>query len=211
MITVHHLGASQSERIVWLCEELGIPYELRTYPREPNGAAPAAYKALHPQGTAPIITEGSLAMAETGAIVEYILARHGRGQLVVDPQAPEFPDYLYWLHFGNGFFVPSAMMGIVASRMAGDNKQAAQGFTGRLELAYRLSEERLGHVPYFAGSAFTAADIMMVFPLTTMRALTGRSLDASPNLRAYLKRIGARPAYQQAMRRGDPQMQPALE
>src|SRR5580704_3703157 len=211
MITVHHLGASQSERIVWLCEELGIPYELKTYQREPNGAAPAAYKALHPQGTAPIITEGSLAMAETGAIVEYILARHGRGQLVVDPQAPEFPDYLYWLHFGNGFFVPSAMMGIVASRMAGESKQAAQGFTGRLELAYRLSEERLGKVPYFAGSAFTAADIMMVFPLTTMRALTGRSLGASPNLRAYLKRIGARPAYQQAMRRGDPQMQPALE
>ena len=145
MITVHHLGVSQSERIVWLCEELGIPYELKTYQREPNGAAPAAYKALHPQGTAPIITDGSLAMAETGAIVEYILARHGRGRLVVDPQAPEFPDYLYWLHFGNGFFVPSAMMGIVASRMAGDDKQAAQGFTGRLELAYRLSEERLGH------------------------------------------------------------------
>jgi glutathione S-transferase len=211
MITVHHLGTSQSERIVWLCEELGIPYELKTYQREPDGAAPAAYKALHPQGTAPIITDGSLAMAETGAIVEYILARHGRGRLVVDSQAPDFPDYLYWLHFGNGFFVPSAMMGIVASRIAGDNKQAAQGFTGRLELAYRLSEERLGHVPYFAGAAFTAADIMMVFPLTTMRAATGRSLGASPNLRAYLKRIGARPAYQQAMRKGDPQMQPALE
>ena len=212
MITVHHLGVSQSERIVWLCEELGIPYELKTYQREPNGAAPAAYKALHPQGTAPIITDGSLAMAETGAIVEYILAHHGRGRLVVDPQvAPDFPDDLYWLHFGNGFFVPSAMMGIVASRMAGDDQQAAQGFTGRLELAYRLSEERLGRVPYFAGSAFTAADIMMVFPLTTMRAATGRGLGACPNLRAYLKRIGARPAYRQAMRRGDPDMQPALD
>ena len=130
---------------------------------------------------------------------------------MVDPQAPKFPDYLYWLHFGNGFFVPSAMMGIVASRMAGDNKQAAQGFTGRLELAYRLSEERLGQAPYFAGPAFTAADIMMVFPLTTMRAVTGRSLDASPNLRAYLKRIGERPAYRRAMKKGDPEMRPALE
>jgi glutathione S-transferase len=106
MITVHHLGISQSERIVWLCEELGIAYELKTYPREPNGAAPAAYKALHPQGTAPVITDGSLVLAETGAIVDYILARHGGGRLVLGPQAPDFPDYLYWLHFGNGFFVP---------------------------------------------------------------------------------------------------------
>jgi glutathione S-transferase len=211
MITVHHLGVSQSERIVWLCEELGITYELKTYPRESNGAAPAAYKALHPQGTAPIITDGSLALAETGAIMDYILARHGGGSLVVGPQALNFPDYLYWLHFGNGFFVPSAMMGIVASRLASGNQQAAQGFTGRLELSYRLCEERLGKVRYFAGPELTAADIMMVFPLTTMRAVTGRSLDATPNLRAYLKRIGERPAYQRAMKKGDPEMRPALE
>jgi glutathione S-transferase len=211
MITVHHLRASQSERIVWLCEELSIPYELKAYAREPNGAAPAAYKALHPQGTAPIITDGSLALAETGAIVDYILIRHGGGRIVVGPQAPNFADYLYWLHFGNGFFVPSAMMSIVASRMAGANKQASQGFTGRLELAYRLSEERLGNVPYFAGPEFTAADIMMVFPLTTMRTATGRSLSALPNLRAYLKRIGERPAFQRAMKKGDPEMKPALE
>jgi glutathione S-transferase len=133
VVTVHHLGVSQSERIVWLCEELDIPYELKIYPRESNGAAPAAYKALHPQGTAPIITDGSLALAETGAIVDYLLARHGGGRLTVGPQAPNFPDYLYWLHFGNGFFVPASMMSIVASRMASDNKQAARGFTGREE------------------------------------------------------------------------------
>ncbi len=211
MITVHHLGVSQSERIVWLCEELGIAYELKTYLRESNGAAPAAYKALHPQGTAPIITDGSLVLAESGAIVDYILARHGGGRLVVGPQAPNFPEYLYWLHFGNGFFVPSAMMGVVASRMAGDNKQAAQAFTGRLELAYRLTEERLGNVPYFAGPEFTAADIMMVFPLTTMRATAGRNLGASPHLRAYLERIGARPAYQSAMKKADPETKLALE
>ena len=211
MITVHHLGVSQSERIVWLCEELGIAYELKTYPRESNGAAPPAYKALHPQGTAPVITDGPLALAETGAIVDYILARHDGGRLVVGPQAPNFPDYLYWLHFGNGFFVPAAMMGIVATRMAGDNKQAAQGFSGRLELAYRMTEERLGEVPYFAGPEFTAADIMMVFPLTTMRAATGRSLGASPHLRAYLTRIGGRPAYQRAMKKADPEMKRVLE
>jgi glutathione S-transferase len=211
VITVHHLRVSQSERIVWLCEELGIPYELKTYPREPNGAAPAAYKALHPQGTAPIINDGTLALAETGAIVDYILTRYGGGRLVVGAQASNFPDYVYWLHFGNGFFVPAAMMGIVASRMAGDDKRAAQGFSGRQELAYRLSEERLGKVPYFAGPEFTVADIMMVFPLTTMRAATGRGLGDSPNLRAYLRRIGERPGYQRAMTMGDPEMKPALE
>jgi len=211
MITVHHLRMSQSERIVWLCEELGLPYELKVYPREPNGAAPAAYKALHPQGTAPIITDGGLALAETGAIMDYILARQAGGGLTVDAQAANFPDYLYWLHFGNGFFVPAAMLVLVASRLAGDNPQAAQGFSGRLDLAYRLSEERLGQAPYFAGSDFTAADIMMVFPLTTMRAMTGQDLGALPNLRAYLRRIGERPAYQRAMSKGDPQMKPALE
>jgi glutathione S-transferase len=143
--------------------------------------------------------------------VDYILARLGGGRLTVGPQAPNFAEYLYWLHFGNGFFVPAAMMVIVASRLAGDNQQAAQGFTGRLELSYRLSEERLGQVPYFAGPEFTAADVMMVFPLTTMRTPTGRSLGAFPNLRAYLKRIGERPAYQRAMKKGDPEMKPALE
>jgi len=211
MLTVHHLQASQSERVVWLCEELGIPFELKTYRREANGAAPAAYKALHPQGTAPIITDGNVALAETGAIVDYILARYGGGNIVVPAQAPNFPDYLYWLHFSNGFFVPSSMMLIVATRLAGENKQAAQLFGGRHELAYRLSEERLGKVPYFAGAEFTVADIMMLFPLTTMRAVIGRSLDASPNVRAYLKRIGERPAYRRAMQKGDPEMKPVLE
>ena len=153
----------------------------------------------------------ALTLAETGAIVDYILARHGGGNIAVAPHAPNFAEYLYWLHFGNGFFVPSAMMFIVATRMAGENQQAAQLFGGRYELAWRLSEERLGKAPYFAGPEFTVADIMMVFSLTTMRAVIGRSLDDSPNLRAYLKRIGARPAYQRAMKKGDPAMKPALE
>jgi glutathione S-transferase len=211
MITVHHLQASQSERIVWLCEELGIPYELKIYARESNGAAPPAYKALHPQGTAPIITDGSVVLAETGAIVDYILAREGGGRLAVAPQAPNFAEYLYWLHFGNGFFVPAAMMAIVATRLAGDHPQAARQFSGRLDLSYQLCEARLGKVAHFAGPQFSAADIMMVFPLTTMRAAGQRSLEGSPNVRAYLKRIGERPAYRRAMTKGDPQMQPLLE
>jgi len=201
MITVHHLLGSQSERIVWLCEELGIDYELKVYSRESDGAAPPVYKALHPQGTAPTITDDGLVLAETGAIAHYILVRYGEGQLTVGSQTANFTEYLYWLHFSNGYFVPAAMMGIVAARIAGDNKQAVQTFTRRFDNAFRLCEERLGKEPYFAGSEFTAADIMMVYPLTSMRAVIGRDLGASPNIRAYLQRIGGRPAYQRAMQK----------
>ena len=210
MITVHHLRGSLSERIVWLCEELGIAYELKLYKRDSVGALPAAYKALHPQGTAPIITDGRLALAETGAIMEYILARHAGGRLVVGPQAPNFADYLYWFHYGNGTFLP-AMMSVVAAGTADHDKQRAQIDNARLDLGYRMAEGRLGKVPYFAGDAFTAADIMMVFPLTTMRAYIGRDLGASPNLRAYLKRIGERPTYRHALAKGDPEMKPNLD
>ena len=211
MLTVHHLNRSQSERIVWLCEELGIPYDLKVYPRDAQGAAPAAYKALHPQGTAPTITDGAVTLAESGAIVDYILAKYGKGKLAVGPDAPNFADYLYWLHFGNGFFVPSAMMALVGSAMAGGNAEAAKRFGGRLDLAYKLAEARLGKVPYLAGQELTAADIMTVYPLTTLRMTLVRSLADYPNIRAYLQRIGARPAYQRAMEKGDAGMKPNLE
>jgi glutathione S-transferase len=211
MITVHHLGMSQSERIVWLCEEFEIAYDLKIYKREANGMAPRAYKALHPQGTAPIITEGSLALAETGAIVEYILAREGGGRLAVGPQSPDFAAYLYWFHYANATFMAAAVMSMMAARSADGDSQRAQVYNARLDAGYRMIEERLSAAPYFAGAGFTAADIMMVFPLTTMRVFTGRTLDATPHLRAYLKRIGERPAYRRAMHKGDPEMTPHLE
>src|SRR5436190_22381021 len=101
MLTVHHLGKSQSERIVWLCEELDIPYELKTYARAPL-MAPPDYKALHPIGSAPVITDGDLVLAESGAIVDYIIARHGNGRLALTKDHPDFAPYLYWFHFANG-------------------------------------------------------------------------------------------------------------
>ena len=211
MITVHHLNRSQSERIVWLCEELGLPYELKVYPRTAEGAAPPEYKAIHPQGTAPTITDGPVALAESGAIAEYILAKYGKGRLVVAPDAPNYAEYVYWLHFGNGFFVPGAMMALVGTMTAGANTEAAQRWGGRLAAGYRLVEARLGKVPYLAGPELTAADIMTVYPLTTLRMNMPRSLSDLPNIRAYLKRIGERPAYQRAMAKGDPGMKPNLE
>lgn len=211
MITVHHLGVSQSERIVWLCEELEIPYELKLYQREPTGLAPAAYKALHPMGIAPVITDGDLVLAESGAIIEYIVARHGNGRLAVAADAPNFADYLFWLHFANGTMMPSEMTGFIASLLkdSGDNV-VLEALKARADLAFALVEQRLGDVPYLAGEEFTAADIIMFFPLTTMRAFTPRDLGQFPNLRKYLKRIGERPAYRRAMAAGDPSMTPML-
>ena len=210
MLTVHHLGESQSERIVWLCEELGIPYEFVRYDREPTGAAPPAYKALHPLGSAPIITDDGLsgsggALAESGAIIEYISRKYAGGRLILGPDHPDFADYLFWFHYSNGSMVPALMMDMVAKRMG------AEPMGGRTDLGFNLVEQRLGEATWFAGSEFTAADVMMGFMLTSGRVHSGRELGDSPNLRAYLQRVGARPAFQAAMAKAEPQRAPMLD
>src|SRR5919204_1270708 len=118
MLTVHHLGRSQSERIVWLCEELGLDYVLRRYERDPvTRLAPPEYKALHPIGTAPVITDGELVLGESGAIIEYILARYGKGRLARSLGHPEYANYLYWLHFANGSFQALLHRTLIARRL----------------------------------------------------------------------------------------------
>ncbi len=212
MITIHHLGVSQSERIVWLCEELAIPYTLQRYQRDPiTRLAPAAYKALHPMGIAPVITDGDVVLAESGAIIEYVIARYGGGRLAIGPERPNFPDYLFWFHFANGTMMPSQMSSTLLAMIAGsqENPLAAM-INDRSERAFAMVENTLGEVPYFAGNELTAADIMMLFSLSTMRAFAHRDLSAFPHIRAYLKRIGERPAYQRAMKKGDPEMSPLL-
>jgi glutathione S-transferase len=209
MLTVHHLGVSQSERIVWLCEELGIPYELKRYDRIPpgRGMGPPEYKALHPLGTAPIITDGDVVLPESGAIMEYILGKYGNGRLAVGPDAPNFADYLFWFHFANASMLPSQS---ALPRDGADESPRAQFMRARSERNWALVEDRLGKSPYFAGEEFTAADIIMGFVLTTMRAFAPRDLAPYPNILAYLKRIGERPAYRRAMQKADPQMTPML-
>ena len=207
-LTVHHLGVSQSERIVWLCEELEIPYTLKIYDRDPvTRLAPEAYKALHPMGMAPVITDGGRAIGESGAIVDYIIGRYGQGRLSVKPDATNFADYLYWLHFANGSFVATEMLTLVAGALEVAADHPGRAFiNARSANAYATVEQRLGEAAYFAGDELTAADIMMVFPLTTMRMFTPKDLSGFPNIQAYLQRIGARPAYRRAMERGDPGM-----
>jgi glutathione S-transferase len=212
MITVHHLGVSQSERVVWLCEELGIPYELQRYDRDPiTRLAPPDYKALHPMGLAPVITDGDLVLAESGAILEYVIARYGKGRLAVAPDRSNFADYLFWFHFANGTLMPSEMSAVMSTMLGlTEGNPLLTVLKDRSERAFALIEQRLDDVPYFAGDEFTAADIMMFFPLSTMRAFTRRDFSPRPHIKAYLGRIGARPAYQRAMKKGDPGMSTML-
>lgn len=208
-LIVHHLGMSQSERIVWLCEELGLDYDLVRHDRDPvTRMAPAAYRALHPMGIAPVVTDGDLTLAESGAIVDYLVARHGGGGLTVAPDSPAYPDYLFWLHVVNGTLMPSEMVGMIVSIVAPDVDAGPLAERGERVIA--MAEDRLGQVPYLAGERFSSADMMMVFPLTTMRVFRPRDLVPFPNIRAYLQRIGERPAYRRAMAKAEPGFTPML-
>lgn len=201
MITIHHLGVSQSDRIVWLMEELGLPYALKWYHRrKEDNFLPAEYLALHPAATAPVITDGDRAIAESAAIVEYICHRYGGGRLTVRPDAPDYPDYLYWMHFNNnvlGLFIANLALGAAAQ---GPEAERVRSLILRRENGYyRYLEQRLGEVPYLAGAEFTAADIMVMFNLTSIPLFGGRGIEGMPHTQAYVQRVTARPAYIKAM------------
>jgi glutathione S-transferase len=212
MLTVHHLGRSQSERIVWLCEELGVPYELKRYDRRAdNKLAPPDYKALSPMGIAPVITDGPLTLGESAAIVDYIIHMYGDGRLALRNGDAGFADYLFWFHFANGTLQPT--LGRVMSLERADptgTSAPLQQSKARMELVLAALEKRLGETPYLAGDALTAADIMSVFSLTTMRLFKPFDLSAYPNILAYLQRVGARPAYRRAMEKAEPGFAPML-
>ena len=212
MLTVHHLEKSQSERITWLCEELGLPYDLQLYKRDAvTILAPPELKALHPQGTAPIIGDDGLVLAESGAVMQYILGKYGQGRLAPGPDDPAFAPYLYWFHFANGTLQPAMGRNMVMRwlKLRPDNPVLLR-MRGRLDGAMDQVEARLGSADFLAGAELTAADIMMVFSLTTMRIFMPLDLAPYPNILAYLQRIGARPAYRGAMRKGDPDLTPLL-
>ena len=208
MLTVHHLGKSQSERIVWLCEELAIPYELKHTVRDARTMlAPPEYKALHPIGAAPVITDGDLVLAESGAVVEYIIAKYGNGRLTLKADHPDFASYLYWFHFANGTLQPALGRLMILNRLKPDaDNPILAAMEARVDRAFDHVNARTGETEYLAGREFTAADIMMGFSLTTMRYFQPYELKGHPNILAYLQRICARPAYQRAMAKGDPGM-----
>ena len=210
MLTVHHLGISQSERIVWLCEELEFDYVLKRYERRSdNRLAPDDYKALHPMGIAPVIDDDGRILGESGAICDYLRERYGDGGLAPAPGDPEFADHLFWFHWSNATFMATMMMQLVLSASPEGNRTGAF-VDDRSRRGWAMAEARVGEAPFFGGSNLTTADIMLVYCLTTGRAFRGASLEAFPNIRAYLQRIGGRPAYQRAMAKAEPGWEPML-
>ena len=196
MLTVHHLGVSQSERIIWLCEELEIPYELKLHKRSPM-LSPPEVKALHPLGAAPIIQDGSLTLAESEAVAEWVVYKHGDGRLVLPPSHPNYADYLYWYHFANGSLQPGiSRMGMM--RLAGANVESDifKALDGKRNNYIKLVDDRLKATNnWLAGGEFTLADIMTVFTCTRMRVFSPFDLESYTNILAYLQRVAKRPAY----------------
>ncbi|PWY94339.1 glutathione S-transferase [Aspergillus sclerotioniger CBS 115572] len=210
-LTIHHLRLSQSERIIWLCEELGIPYNLKCYDRQqPTLQAPDEYRQLHWSGTAPIIEDNGVILGETMAITEYILTKYGNGRIVVPPSHPNYADYVFWLHRANGSTMP-AFMGLMFGRLRGSDEDFVSKMSeARVKATCEAMEKQLSKSRYLAGDEFTAADCVSVFPLTTLRLFIPYGLDDYPNIVRYLERIGQREAYKRAMEKGDPDLVPVL-
>ncbi len=208
MLTVHHLGVSQSDRVVWLLEELGLPYGLVWYNRGPDGLMPPEYAALRPASTAPVVEDGGRKMSESAAILEYVCHRYAGGRLTVGPDQPNYYDYVYWMHFNNnvqGLFFAK----LAAGTQQGPESERVRGFIRRRENGYfQHLEQRLRASPYLAGPELTCADIMVAFNLTSLPLFGGRSIDDLASTRAYVARIAERPAYLKAMKIAGPSAQP---
>ncbi len=204
MITVYHLENSRSQRILWLLEELGVPYEVERFARDPTTQrAPEALRAVSPLGKAPAIRDGDLVLVESGAIVEHLLARHGSGRLAPPPDAPERPRYLQWLHFAEGSAMPPLVLELLLGLAIGSGGEPSPLVAGiRSEIQRMLAhlDEELAQRSFFAGSEFTAADLMMAFPIELADARG--HLGPHANLRAFLERVRSRPAFERARRAG---------
>lgn len=200
MIVIHHLGISQSDRIVWLMEELGLPYELKWYDRKENRLLPEEYLALHPAATAPVIQDGDLTLTESAVIVEHICHRHADGRLTVGPDQPNYAEYLYWMHFNNnvlGLFF--GKLALPENHDGPEYETIVEVIQRREENYFRYLDQRLGVSPYLAGEDFTCADVMVTFDLTELPLFGGRAIDDLPNVCSYVNRIRERPAYNKAM------------
>jgi glutathione S-transferase len=218
MITVHHLNNSRSQRVLWLLEELGVGYEIKRYERDPKTMlAPWALRAVHPLGKSPVIADGDLVLAESGAIIEYLVERYGAGRLLPAPGSRERLRYTYWLHYAEGSAMPPLLLKLVFTQIPRAPMPAlvrpvvrwiADGVRQRfvepqIKLHLDYLEGELQKSPWFAGNDFTAADIQMSFPVEGAASRGG--LDASrPKLWDFLRRIHERPAYKRALEQGGP-------
>jgi glutathione S-transferase len=216
MVVVHHLNNSRSQRVLWLLEELAVPYEVKRYERDAvTMLAPPALRAVHPLGKSPVITDGDVTVAESGAIIEYLVGRHGQGRLRPAEGTPERLRYTYWLHYAEGSAMPPLLLKLIfdkveTSPMPFFVKPIARGISAKVKSAFitpqikthfDFIEGELGKAPWFAGEELTAADVQMSFPLEAA-AQRGGVAAGRPKLEDFLRRIHARPAYARALERG---------
>ena len=219
MITVHHLENSRSQRVLWLLEELGVDYEVQRYTRDAKTMlAPPELRKVHPLGKSPVISEDGVSVAESGAIVEYLLDRHDRGQVLRPaPGTPERLRFTYWLHYAEGSAMPPLLLSLVFARLPQGPmpfflRPVVRGIAGKvlgsyvnpqIKLHLDFMESELGKSAWFAGAAFSAADIQLSFPVEAAAA-RGALGTGHPRLQAYLAAIHARPAYRRALAKGGP-------
>ena len=218
MITVHHLNNSRSQRVLWLLEELGLEYEVKRYERDPKTMlAPPELKKVHPLGKSPVISDGPHNLAESGAIIEYLVETYGKGRLAPPPGSDERLRYTYWLHYAEGSAMPPLLLSLIFNKVRESpapffirpilhgivDKVMASFVRPQLKTHLDFMESEIGKSKWFAGEEFSAADIQMSFPLEAAASRGG--LDAGrPKLVAFLKRIHARPAYKRALAAGGP-------
>ncbi|MGU7772878.1 glutathione S-transferase [Burkholderia sp. MR1-5-21] len=217
MLTVHHLNNSRSQRVLWLLEELGVPYDIARYERDPKTMlAPPALRAIHPLGKSPVVTDDGRTLAESGAIVEYLIERYGQGRFAPPSGTPERLDYTYWLHYAEGSAMPPLLLKLVALRIANAPmpffaRPIARKIAASLQSSFvdpQISlhlgyiDDTLRRTGWFVGDSFSAADIQMSFPL---EAATARGDGGTyPAIARFLDTIHARPAYRRALERGGP-------
>src|ERR1700722_16649031 len=216
MLTVHHLNNSRSQRVLWLLEELGVPHELGRDQRGRDRRAPAELRVFHPLGKSPVVTDNGKTIAESGAIAEYLVETYGNGRLIPPANTPERLRYTYWLHYAEGSAMPPLLLKLLFTLMPKRapallrplvrkvSNQAMTAFVNpQLKLHMAFWESELSKSEWFAGDAFTAADIQMSFPLEAAAARGGLD-QGHPKAMAFLERIHARPAYQRALEKGGP-------
>jgi glutathione S-transferase len=202
MIVVHHLNNSRSQRVLWLLEELGIDYEIKFYERDQKTMlAPATLREVHPLGKSPVITDAENTVAESGAIIEYIIGCYGNGQLIPPSGTPERLRYTYWLHYAEGSAMPPLVMNLVFNRFGVGNSVNDGFIAPQIKLHFDYIEGELGKSTWFVGEEFTAADIQMSFPLEIV-AMEAELIANRPKIKQFTLRIHARPAYKRALERG---------
>lgn len=218
MLTIHHLENSRSQRILWLLEELGIDYQIERYERDKKTSlAPLNLLAIHPLGKAPVITDEDLTIAESGAIIEYLVNKYDDGRLLPAAGTPARMDYTYWMHYAEGTFMPLMIVSLIMSRIESAQmpffvKPIAKGIVGKVRGGYlspnikrnlEYMNTTLGNSTWFCGDEMTAADIQMSFALEAAEVRTDLKKQY-PNLNSFLQRALARPAYQAALEKGGP-------